>query len=393
MTLSFENLKETQGRFEIKIKSPDLKKACKELERFFKKEYDKEDLDDCYVCGYQSPDEDFDGNLIEHCPYCGVEFDYDEEEEEEEYNGDSEVEALDMISPDILEEDEEDEKESNDSPLEDSEEEENSKLELEEEKESEKENEETTEKDMGENNSDLKEVVERVTKKKEKETLPIVHDEVLSLNQDQEEELNNAIEKIKSIKTGIVENIYNVGVCLSEIHDNMLWKAKSPNFNKFCEEYLDISRSSVYKYMNCVSKFTKEQFLKLGIKKGDLISRLPEGKRDEVAEIVIKNNMTAEATKNFIQKEKIPPKEKNEKRKQEKEEVKDIKEDTITILSKLKENNELEVPWILFDGESLVEERTSNDKYAIVDISNEVELILIENEFGTGLICSFRTKK
>ncbi len=420
MNPSFASLKKAEKKFDLKLKSKDLEKACKELQVFFKSEYEQNELDDCYGCGYLVPDEDFDGKLVEECPYCGSEFDYDEEPEEvEEEVEDEETTLLDGLSVDNIEDEEDDTEEENET--EDTEEPEESNEDT---TEDENENEsETEEGSYSEGNTilhadsepddleedikpiktkeTLKETVERVTEQKElkvakKRNNKIVehNEENYKLSKEQKEDLQKRIKKIKEYKIKFVENTYYLGAELLDLSDSMLWKGIARSFKDFCEVHLEISRSSAYKFMTCASKFSKEQFVQLGVKKADLLSRLPEGKRDEVTEKVIEEKMTFSEISNLLKEKDAPKPEENKTKEREvqKTEVANTKEDTSTILAKVKQDNEIEVPWFDFENHECIQERSDVDKYTIVQVSDEVELVIMENEFGTGLICSFRNR-
>jgi Zn-finger nucleic acid-binding protein len=212
---NFKVLKETAEKFEIELKKGSIKNACESVFAHFKENFDPESLVECPVCKYEAPETDAEGESLSTCPYCGTPF--------------------------------------LDAPPE--------------------------EKPVANPKSEKPDSVPKNEKKEEEKHI---------VTPEQQKALDEAIENIRDLQVDRAKKTYEIGVWLAKISDDALWKGmliattdkdgkdvKRPykNFFEFVKDQLDISRSGAYKYMLCARNFTHEQFLEVGVKKGELIAR------------------------------------------------------------------------------------------------------------------------
>jgi hypothetical protein len=99
-------------------------------------------------------------------------------------------------------------------------------------------------------------------------------------------ECDERVEKIKGYRRNLAEEAYNIGVELKAIHDGNLWKHKDhKSFKAFCQAELDYTRVMAYKYMSMAGKVKKEDAIKLGVSKVDMIVNAPPKRQKKLLEM------------------------------------------------------------------------------------------------------------
>lgn len=95
--------------------------------------------------------------------------------------------------------------------------------------------------------------------------------------------LEEATKKILDALSDFKTRGYDLGVMLSEVHAEELWKAKGyKHFKAYVETELSMPYRTAWGLMESTKVATRAEFAKLGIKKLELIARAPEEDREEM---------------------------------------------------------------------------------------------------------------
>jgi chemotaxis protein histidine kinase CheA len=220
-----------------------------------------------------------------------------------------------------------------------------------------------------------KKITKKTTKKKAVKTTKEESTEI-EVSKEQMDKLAVHVEKIKNLRASFAETAWDIGQELIKIHDNALWKGMGyKSFFAFVQGELDISRSGAYKYMTCARTFKREIFQKIGLKKGDLISSAPEEHRRKLINAA-KKGFSHTQLKDRL--DRLEGKSKAQ-----------VKKTTgLTLLGRIKEGD-IVVQWLNQETHEQANE-TDELRYALMQITEEIELVLIPTEDGSGLICNFR---
>lgn len=109
-----------------------------------------------------------------------------------------------------------------------------------------------------------------------------------------EQGLQRATVEALACKRDIAARGYDLGLVLLRVFDIEAWKAGNfRTFKVFCEEGLEIPQSSVYRMMDIARKFTRDDFVRLGIKKLAILASVPEKDREEAVADAKRTNPTA----------------------------------------------------------------------------------------------------
>jgi hypothetical protein len=99
-------------------------------------------------------------------------------------------------------------------------------------------------------------------------------------------ECDERVERIKGYRRNLAEEAYNIGTELKEIHEKNLWKHKNyQSFKAFCQSELDYTRVMAYKYMSMAGTVKKEDAVKLGVSKVDMIVNAPPKRQKKLLEM------------------------------------------------------------------------------------------------------------
>lgn len=320
--ISMKVLKESAKLFDVELSQGDVNAAAEELLEFFRETIDEDNMVECQSCRMEGPEYDEDGELIPSCPYCGILFSGDEAEETEE-----------------------------------------------EEKPEKKKSTKGTKKSGKDKKAPAK---KRGRPPKEKEPV-----EIVPLTPEEEKEFKESIDRIRELRVSLAKNAWQIGTELNKLNANENgWRSFGfETFENFCQKQLDISRSGAYKYMKTAREFEEEQFLKLGIKKAELIASAPVEYREDLIANVEDNNAShpeLRAQLNELQGK-----------------VSNASEKTLTLNSRIREGD-IEVPWLSGNTHKPIKRRETKNKYVLIQLSQEVELALAPSDNDLGLIAQFR---
>jgi hypothetical protein len=310
---NIKTLNASAKTFDVELPKGNVTKAAEALLDHFIETFGEDNLVECQVCKYDGPEYDADGNLVPSCPFCGTLFDAAPAEE-------------------------------NTPPPK---------------------KEKST---KGKKGKGGQKPAKKRGKKEEEEIVP--------LTPEQEEELNEQIAEIKDLRVEQAKNTWQIGVRLNQINDGQLWKSLGcKSFFEFCATKLDISRSGAYKYMVAAREFSEEDFLKVGVKKADLIASAPERYRDKLMEKVTNEGASHAELKAQLNKWEGKGGGGSDK--------------SLTLNGRIKEGD-IETDWLSTNSHKPVTKRGVKNKYARVQLTDEVELFIAEADNGLGLVVNFR---
>jgi hypothetical protein len=99
-------------------------------------------------------------------------------------------------------------------------------------------------------------------------------------------ECDARVAKIQGYRRSLAAEAYNIGTELKAIHDGNLWKHKGhKSFKSFVQEELDYTRVMAYKYMSMAGSVKKEDAIKLGVSKVDMIVNAPQKRQKKLLEM------------------------------------------------------------------------------------------------------------
>lgn len=314
---NMKTLKKSADTFGVELPKGSIAVAAEALKEHFVETFGEENLVECQVCKTDGPEYDGEGNMVPSCPFCGTLFDDNEAEEappppppKEKKSRGKKKDAKGKATP----------------------------------------------------------AKKRGRPKKEPE-------EIVPLTAEQEEELNERIDRIKDLRVSLAKNAWEIGGELNAINESNSWKSLGcKSFFEFCTTKLDISRSGAYKYMLAAREFSEEEFLKVGVKKAELIAGAPEKYRGKLMQKA-EDGASHPELKNQLDKWEGKGGTGGGK--------------TFTITSRIKEGD-INVPWLSSNNHKPVKRKDVKNKYARVQVSEEVEIVMAEAENGLGMIINFR---
>jgi hypothetical protein len=313
---NMKTMKASAETFNFDLPKGSIKNAKEALYDHFVETFGEENLVECQVCKTDGPEYDEKGSLIPSCPYCGTLFDAGE--------------AEDPPPP-------------------------------------------PPKKDTKGKKKDAKGKKTPAKKRGRPKKEP---EEIAPLTPEQEEELTERIDRIKDLRTSLAKNAWEIGGELNAINESNAWKTFGcKSFMEFCQTKLDISRSGAYKYMLAAREFSQEEFLKVGVKKAELIAGAPEKYRDKLLKKATEEGASHPELKNTLDKWEGKATGGSDK--------------TLTLNSRIREGD-IEIPWLSTNSHKPVKRRDTKNKYARIQVSQEVEFVIAEADNGLGLVGNFR---
>jgi len=306
-----------------------IKAATDSLYEFFVETFGEDALVRCPVCNNDGPENDQDGNEVTNCPYCNAQF------------TDAPAEEAPAKKPAAKK---------------------------------------STAKGAKGNGKAKK--TTKVAKKKGAEK------EELVATDEQKEELASVEVEINDLRANMNMYAYDIGVKLADINDRGLWKGMGyDSFFAYCKDRLDFSRSGAYKYMLCAREFDRETFQLLGVKKGELIASAPDrhrkkllsaakkgtsftGLRAKLDKLEGKGSSAGASTSGSSGSGEAPaPK--------------------LTLMGRVQEGD-VEVQWLSAKSHEPIARKDIKGKYAILALTDEVEVVLVPSDNELGMIANFR---
>lgn len=114
-----------------------------------------------------------------------------------------------------------------------------------------------------------------------------------------ESDLNEAV---KRIRTAAVENMYDMGLVVRDIHETQKWKLRLRDgkpayrsFNQFCAEELPFSKTHAHTLMKVTEAFTRDVAVEIGVTKLGLVLKAPEENQPELMQAAMKDGVTERA--------------------------------------------------------------------------------------------------
>jgi uncharacterized Zn finger protein (UPF0148 family) len=195
---------------------------------------------------------------------------------------------------------------------------------------------------------------------------------------EQKAELATHVERLTTLRQNIAQNSWEVGTELVAINDGGLWRGLGyDSFFAYCQGDLDFSRASAYKYMLCSREFSQEDFLGLGVKKGELVAGAPEQHRRKLMNSAKKGASFTELKARLNKLEgktsgggSTPSK-------------------SITLLGRVREGD-IEVPWLSARTHNQITKADVKGRYLRVPLTDEIELIIVPTENELSVTANFR---
>lgn len=196
---------------------------------------------------------------------------------------------------------------------------------------------------------------------------------------EQKAELSEHVSKIEELRGNVAANTHDLGVELNVINDKALWRGLGySSFYEYAAKELEFSRASAYKYMMIAREFNKEDFLTIGVKKGELIASAPERHQKKLKAAAMKGKSFTELKGQL---NKLEGRTGGGSGKAS---------ERVTLLGHVKKNENLEMPWLSGTSHEPVTSKGVKNRYMKIKLTDEVELVLIPNETDLGVIASFR---
>lgn len=203
---------------------------------------------------------------------------------------------------------------------------------------------------------------------------------------EQKEELASVVTEIDELRANMNLHAYDIGVKLADINDRGLWKGLGyDSFFAYCKQELDFSRASAYKYMLCSREFDRDTFQALGVKKGELIASAPDRHRKKLLTAAKKGESFSHLRAKLDKMEgKTSASAAGANGKGAATASK------ITLMGRVKEGGDVEVAWLSAKSHSPVTRKDVKNKYAVLSLTDEVEVVLVPADNELGLVANFR---
>lgn len=200
---------------------------------------------------------------------------------------------------------------------------------------------------------------------------------------EQKEELAEHVERISELRQNVAQNTYDLGGELNQINDKGLWRGLGyGSFFEYCKAELDFSRASAYKYMLVSREFDRETFLVVGVKKGELIAGAPERHQKKLLNAAKKGKTFSELR---AQLDKLDGRTRGGSGASGKG-----GSERITLLGKVKKGEDVQVPWLSSKSHKPITRKDVKGRYAIVPLTDEVELVLVPTDNEMGMVAQYR---
>lgn len=199
---------------------------------------------------------------------------------------------------------------------------------------------------------------------------------------EQKEELQEHLDRINELRSNVAQNTFDLGVELNTINDKGLWRGLGyDSFFAYTQAELDFSRASAYKYMLVAREFDKETFLVVGVKKGELIAAAPDRHKNKLLK-------SAKEGKSFTElRAKL---DKLEGKSRGSGAGSKGPSERVTLLGHVKKGENVEIQWLSSQTHKPIVRKDVKSKYAIIALTDEVELVIIPSDNELGLVATFR---
>lgn len=188
-------------------------------------------------------------------------------------------------------------------------------------------------------------------------------------------ECEERVDLIKGLRRKLAEDAYEIGKHIQEIHDKNLWKAKGyDSFSAFCKNELDYTRVMAYKYMSMSRLLKKDDAVKLGVSKSEIVTNSPKRYRTKMLNAA-KKGATREELRKILAKATGKTSGKPET------------ETKITLLGRVKDGS-YEEPWLNIKSGKPTS-RDTDAKHVTFELTSDVRLTVTENDDQSGLVLSF----
>ena len=188
-------------------------------------------------------------------------------------------------------------------------------------------------------------------------------------------ECEERVDAIKGLRKKLADDAYEIGKHIQEIHDKNLWKAKGyDSFSAFCKAELDYTRVMAYKYMSMSRLLKKEDAVKLGVSKAEIVTNAPKRHRTKMLNAA-KKGATREELRRILAKATG------------KTSGTAATESKITLLGRVKDGS-YEEPWLNIKSGKPTTRETDN-KHVVFDATSDVRLTITENVDSSGLVLSW----
>ena len=134
-------------------------------------------------------------------------------------------------------------------------------------------------------------------------------------------------------------------------------------------------------------EFDRDTFLAIGVKKGELVASAPERHQRKLLNSAKKGKSFSELR---TQLDKLEGRSRGDTKPTDKDKGASPANERVTLLGHVKKGEDIEVPWLSSQSHEPIIRSDTKGKYAIIQLTDEVELVLIPTDNDLGMVANFR---